>query len=257
MSLYLIDNATVTTNSVIIKFGRTVKISSLINQNFIVETDAATPVVLNDPFKKIETLTDYNQINRVLTLHWKVILSGNTDYKIRLNNLTDASGSVIPEESISFSTEPEAATPNVLTEPQGTIINEVLVYDKSIRADIETGYQILAKNPHFYIDSVIPRNGDFYLSEDENNGRVTIKFNERPASNFINKNYFKVQRKKIQRTPIRWENVLANVSMHSWKPEVYVDFPSNDATPVYNTDDKVYFESGYKYRVIVSSEIGI
>ena len=45
--------------------------------------------------------------------------------------------------------------------------------------------------------------------------------------------------------------------MHSWKPDVYVDFPSNDSTPVYYVDNKTYFETGYKYRVIVSSEVGI
>ena len=45
--------------------------------------------------------------------------------------------------------------------------------------------------------------------------------------------------------------------MHSWKPEVYVDFPSLDATPSFNTDDLSYFETGYKYRIIVSENIGI
>jgi hypothetical protein len=69
--------------------------------------------------------------------------------------------------------------------------------------------------------------------------------------------YFKPQRKKIQKTPSRWENVDTNISMHSWKPDVYVDFPSTDATPVFYIDDKTYFEKGYKYRVIVSSEVGI
>ena len=45
--------------------------------------------------------------------------------------------------------------------------------------------------------------------------------------------------------------------MHSWKPEVYVDFPSLDATPSFNTDGKQYFESNYKYRIIVSKDVGI
>jgi hypothetical protein len=69
--------------------------------------------------------------------------------------------------------------------------------------------------------------------------------------------YFKAQRKKIQKTPSRWENVSSEVSMHSWKPDVYIDFPSDDATPVYYVDGKNYFESGYKYRVIVSAEVGL
>ena len=69
--------------------------------------------------------------------------------------------------------------------------------------------------------------------------------------------YFKAQRKKIQKTPSRWESVPAEISMHSWKPDVYIDFPSDDATPVYYVDGKNYFESGYKYRVIVSAEVGL
>lgn len=257
MSLYLIDNATITKDTVNIKFGRTIKISSLVSSNFTVFTDEATPQQVANPFKTIDTLMDYNQISRTLTLRWKVVLQSNTDYKINVQNLVDSSGVIVPTENISFSTQVEAATPNSLLESTAPVINEILVEDKSIRRDIVVGYQILAKNPNFYIDSTDPSNGDFYLNEDENNGRVTLVFNERPASNFLNKKYFKAQRKKIQRTPVRWEQVTANISMHSWKPEVYVDFPSNDSTPVFNTEDKVYFEAGYKYRVIVSSEVGI
>ena len=99
--------------------------------------------------------------------------------------------------------------------------------------------------------------GDFYLDNSYNSGRVTIEFNARPASNFLNAKYFKAQRKKIQRIPSRWESLDANISLHSWKPEVYVDFPSNDATPSYTTSNKEYFETGYKYRIILSKDIGI
>lgn len=256
MALYLIDNATVTIDTVIIKFGRTVKISSLVNSNFVVQTNEATPTVVSSPFKTINTLVDYNQISRTLTLYWNTVLSGNQDYVIRLVNLIDSSGVTVPEEHISFTSDSESATPALLESITGTIVNEVLIEDKSVRADIETGYQILAKNPEFYIESVVPSNGEYFVDDSETNGRVTITFNTRPASNFIASKYFKAQRKKIQRTPSRWEAVAAVVSIHSWRPEVYVDFPSNDATPVFFTEDKTYFESGYKYRVIISPEVG-
>lgn len=256
MSLYLIDNATVTTNTVILKFGRTVKISSLLNKNFIVETEAATPVQVSNPFKIIDSLVDYNQINRTLTLYWKVILPSNSQYRVRVSNLVDASGAIIPEEYVTFATKVEAATPNILDTTQAKIVNEVLIEDKSIRSDIETGYQIIAKNPYFYINKMIPNTGEFFVDDSENNGRVIIEFNERPASNFLNNKYFKVQRKKIQRTPTRWENVSTQVSIHSWKPEIYIDLPSNDATPVFNVEGKEYIEKNYKYRVIVSAEVG-
>lgn len=257
MALYLIDNATVTINTVNIKFGRTIKISSIVDANFTVHTDTTTPVQLVSPFRVINTITDYNQISRTLTLYWDVVLQPNTDYVLEITNLLDSSGFIIPEETITFTSQTSAATPSILTDNKATVLNEVLIEDKSVRADIETGYQILAKNPDFYIESTNPSNGDFYLNNDENNGRVTVIFSSRPASNFLTLKYFKAQRKKIQKTPSRWENVPAEVSMHSWKPDVYIDFPSDDATPVYYVDGKNYFESGYKYRVIVSAEVGL
>lgn len=257
MALYLIDNATVTVNTVNIKFGRTIKIASLVNANFTVETDSATPILVSSPFRSINTLTDYNQISRTLTLYWGKVLLSNTDYVIKINNLVDSSGLIIPEEKITFTSQVASATPSILQETQGTIINEVLIEDKSVRVDIETGYQILAKNPNFYIESTYPSSGDFYINNNENNGRVTITFSARPASNFLTQKYFKAQKKKIQKTPSRWEDVSAQISMHSWKPDVYIDFPSDDATPVYFSEDKNYYETGYKYRVIVSSEVGI
>ena len=256
MALYLIDNATVTINTVNIKFGRTVKISSITDANFTVFTDTATPVQVSSPFRAINTITDYNQISRTLTLYWDVVLQSNTDYVLKVTNLLDSSGFIIPEEKVTFTSQSSAATPSILTESKATVLNEVLIEDKSVRADIETGYQIIAKNPDFYIISTNPVVGDFYLANDENNGRVTITFSSRPASNFLVNKYFKAQRKKIQKTPSRWENISTLISMHSWKPDVYIDFPSNDATPVYRVDNKVYFESGYKYRIIVSSEVG-
>ena len=257
LALYLIENANINYDSVTIKFGRTVKISSLVNSHFIVQTTDATPSTISLPFKTIEPLTDYNQVARVLVLKWNKILQINKEYKIRLVNLVDSSNTVVPEEYLLFTTGLESATPSVLSSTEETIVSQVLVQDKSVRVEFDPGYQILAKNPDFYIQSVSPGAGEFFIASDENNGRATITFSSRPAGNFITSEFFKVQRKKIQKTPSRWETVSTRISMHSWRPIVYVDFPSNDATPSYFTDDKIYFESGYKYRIIVSSEIGI
>lgn len=283
--MYLIENATITKDTVTIKFGRTVKISSLVNNNFTVYTSAATPQEVVSPFKAIETLTDYNQISRTLTLYWKTILSPSTDYLVTCENLVDASGVTIPAESIAFTSADQGATPGLIADNSIPVTNEILVQDKSIRPSIATGYQILAKNPDFYIVSVDPQNGEFYLPPTENRGRVTITFNQRPASNFLNNRYFKCQRKKIQKAPSRWENVYTQISMHLWKPEVYVDFPTLSATPSFYNDVLVtengnvifledpgyiaedleqlesnadaYFQRGYKYRVIISGEVGV
>ena len=256
MSLPLIEYAIVDSNMVVIRFGKTIKISSLVNANFIVQTTDATPSTLSHPFLTINTIADYNQISRTLKLYWDAVRESNKEYKIRLVNFVDAANESINEEQIVF-TQAESATPADFNSYTVPIVEELFVEDHSIRTDAYTTVQILAKNPRFYIAQVDPTNGDFYLDNAYNNGRLTILFSSRPATNFLNSFYFKAQRKKIQIHPTRWENLSANVSMHSWKPEVYVDFPSLDATPSYFTDNSDYFEKGYKYRVIISKDVGV
>ena len=256
MALNLLDHAQVDINTVVIKFGRTIKISSLKNENFIVQTTSATPSTVANPFLPINTITDYNQISRTLTLYWDAILSPNTEYVIRAINFLDAANELIAEEQIVFY-RTEDATPASFSSIRVPDIQEVYIEDHSVRSDAYTSVQIIAKNPNFYISSVDPAPGAFYLENEYNSGRVTISFNSKPASNFLSSTYFKAQRKKIQRTPSRWENIATRISMHSWRPEVYVDFPSDDSTPSYFAEDKTYFESGYKYRIIVSKDVGI
>lgn len=256
MALNLIDYAQVTLNTVVVRFGRTIKISSLVNDNFIVQTNQATPVVVHNAFQTINTITDYNQISRTLTLYWDQNLPANTEYIIRLYGFLDAANELISEEQILF-TKTDDATPAAFSSIRVPDIQEVLIEDHSIRQDAYTSVQIIAKNPNFYISDVDPPNGSFYLENDYNNGRVIVKFSSRPATNFLNTNYFKAQRKKIQRSPGRWESLPAAISMHSWKPEVYIDFPSLDATPTYFINGSNYFETGYKYRIIVSKDVGV
>ena len=256
MSLPLIEYAIVDNNMVVIRFGKTIKISSLTNANFVVQTTDATPSSLAHPFLQINTIADYNQISRTLKLYWDAVRQSGKEYKIRLTNFLDAANESITEEQIVFC-QAESATPSDFNSYTVPLVQELLIEDHSIRTDAFTTVQILAKNPRFYITSIDPENGEFYLDNAYNNGRVTISFSSRPASNFLNNLYFKAQRKKIQSHPIRWENLSANVSMHSWKPEVYVDFPSLDATPSYYSDGSDYFQTGYKYRIIVSKDIGI
>ena len=255
MALFLIDQAKVNTYSVSIKFGRTVKISSLQNRHFKVYTDSATPVAVVAPFNIINTIKDYNQINRVLTLYWKASLVDGTKYFISVEDIIDSSGLIVATEKITF-TQISSATPSD-SEYVSPNLSPVLIEDRSIKTEVDISYNIIAKNPLFYIDSVDPPDGDFYLQNDYNNGRLTITFNSRPASNFLDNKYFLCQRKPIQKAPSRWENLFCAISTHSWRPEVYVDFPSLDATPSFFTDGKDYFEQNYKYRVKISKDIGI
>ena len=255
MALFLIDQAQVNIYSVSIKFGRTIKISSLNNENFKLYKDTATPTLVSAPFVLIDTIKDYNQISRIITLYWRTSLDNNQDYYIDVVNLIDSSGVIVDSEKVKF-TYKTSSTPSTQLFQAPELV-PILIEDKTIKKDVDISYQILAKNPKFYIDSIDPVNGDFYLDNSYGNGRVIVTFNERPASNFLSNKYFKAQRKKIQKSPSRWESVETRVLMHSWKPEVYIDFPSNDATPVYNEEGKIYYETGYKYRIIVSKDVGI
>lgn len=259
MALNLIDYASVGIDKVKIKFGRTIKISSLTNARFVVQSTDATPTAVTNPFKTINTLTDYNTIARTLTLYWSNnnVLTSQKQYYIRVVGLLDSANEVVTEEKIVFTTI-ESATPSDYLTVIAPKMEELLIEDNSIMQEAYTTYQIIAKNPDFYIESVEPKNGDFYIGNDYNNGRVIITFSDRPASNFLDNRYFKAQRKKIQKAPSRWESVSTVVQMHSWRPEVYVDFPSLiDATPSYFTDNKEYFEKGYKYKITVSKDVGI
>ena len=212
MALFLIDQAKVNAYSASIKFGRTIKISSLKNENFKVYTDAATPAQVTAPFEIINTIKDYNQISRIISLYWKANLVDGQSYFIRVENVVDSAGSVVPYEIVKF-TYVSSATPSdkEFVDP-GTI--PVLIEDRSIRTEADISYNIIAKNPLFYIDNIDPVDGDFYLSNDYNYGRVTVTFNEKPASNFLNNRYFLCQIKKIQKGPSMWENVNTSVITH-------------------------------------------
>lgn len=255
MALFLIDQAKVSSYSVSIKFGRTVKISSLKNENFEVYTDSATPVKVAVPFDAINTIKDYNQISRVISLYWKANLVDGQPYYIEVKNIVDSAGSIVQTEKIKF-THISSATPSDVEFADPGIV-PVLIEDQSVRTEADINYNVIAVNPLFYVDETDPIDGDFYLANDYNDGRVVVFFNERPASNFLNNQYFSCQRKKIQKAPSRWEAIDTNISLHSWKSEVYIDFPSLDATPSYFTSGKNYFEKGYKYRVKVSKDVGI
>jgi len=256
VALPLIDSFIIDSDTVRIKFGRTLQINTIVNENFIVLLNTATPEELVNPFKTISLISDYNQISKVLTLFWQKVLLSESEYVIRIENLKDAAGNTIPTESISFTTALDSATPSTLVAPRPILPEGVLISDKSVRADIETSYQIIAKNPDFFIQKTHPENGDFFIERSENNGRAIITLNQRPAGNFLSNRYFKGQRKKMQTSPSRWEDVPVRVSLHSWKPEVYVDFPSLESSG-YFVENEQYFEPGYKYRIIISEKVGI
>lgn len=232
-----------------IRFRPTVKVSTLTNENITLYENQSTPIA--SPFQTINTVYDYNSISRVLHLRYATQLQMDTPYELRVDNLLDGAGQMIPSDSRDFMYEfTEDPTPPAPRPP-------IEIIDHSIKSRAFIASEtIVASNPDFYIVDTIPENFELYVADDENKGRVTIKFSSAPDPSFLNKKYFKAQRKKVQRAPSRWEDVAVRVSLDSSRPWVYVDFPSQDATPVYVKGNKIYFEEGYKYRVRISKEVG-
>ena len=138
MALYLVDQASVGCYLVSIKFGRTIKISSLNNENFKLYKDTATPTLVSAPFVLIDTIKDYNQISRIITLYWRTSLDNNQDYYIDVVNLIDSSGVIVGSEKVKF-TYKTSSTPS--TQPfQAPELVPILIEDKSIKKGINHRY---------------------------------------------------------------------------------------------------------------------
>lgn len=252
MANSVVQEATVTPTYALLKFNRTLKLSEIDNTKFVV-TNEDTSTTVTSPFKTIDLEYDYNTISRELTLYWNSgKLSANTAYKITLTDLYDSASALIPDSYVEFDTESDVSQdPDIIS---GS--NEVIpIEDHSIKSVTTSDYVITSGSSDFYLSSSDPISGDYYVENDYNNGRVTIKFSEDPQAQYINNTYFRAQRKPIQRGPVRWESVDVSVSKHSTKPWVFLDYPSLDATPVYNTVGSDYFEENYKYRIIVSKDV--
>lgn len=233
-----------------IKFSSIPKVSFLTNDHFTLVTDV-TPI--ENPFREIQPNNDYDSIGRILTLRLAAPLESNTSYRLTVDGLADTADRTIPSEFFDFTTGVVIAT-SILPPVQET----VAIRDYSIRSHaFLTGDTILNPHPDFYIVSTDPENQEVLLPEDYSNGRITIVFSQQPKLSYMNSQYFKAQRKLVQRAPSRWETLDAHVALAADNPWVYVDFPSNDESPVYNVEGRTYFVDGYKYRVKVSRNVSI
>jgi hypothetical protein len=247
----LIDELEVGTLALRIKFLRTVKVTSITDGNFVLETLDATPAVVSNAFEAIHTEADYNTTSRILVLYYGSGMVSNTSYKLTISGLEDPLGSTIPTEAVEFvspTITPSTEPPPI--DPSGTGDEPIEIVDYSIKGDPITGDILSA--PGFSVVSSDPPMDDPIVSTGFNSGRVTLMFSSRPSMTTVNSTNFKAQRKKMQREYSRWEPVPIQLSIDNVKPYVYVDFPSTDTTPVYHTDGHEYFPLDYKYRVRVN-----
>lgn len=259
----LVDEIIVNDAQILIKFGVSLKTSTIINDNFDLyktsDSNSATPtgVQIVDPFEPIVLADDYNSISRILTLTFKTNLQSETGYTLWISGLKDAAGTVRPAYNFDWTTD-EDATPSVDEIPPVT--PEITFVDYTVEPDAFEDPTIVVGNedtpdPFILVDSD-PYDGEAYLPEDYQQGVVTLKFSTAPDPALLTNVYFQGQKKKMQRGPARWENISLELEPHSTKPWVLVKFPSIDTTPVYDTAGKVYFEENYKYRIKISEEVG-
>lgn len=259
----LIEEYTVTDVYVKIKFGVTVKVSTIVNANFALNNLDATPSTISNPFRTISLVRDYNSISRILYLYFSDgVLQNNTDYRFTAQNLTDVLDNVIPSQYFDFTT----GTINVdITTTPEYVYPEPVIIDHAISDSI---FSIPINNSNnttiLTLTSSFPEDDSYYLFEDENNGRIELTFNFAPISEYLVSPHIKVQKREIKKSPSRWIDVNAQITLDNSDPIVYVDLPSVDhypdaATPsntiVYNEPNYTYFENNYKYRILLSKTL--
>lgn len=231
-----------------IKFPQSVSTAYLTNEHFRLFLNVSTPVEIVDPFNPINVISDYDSISRILTLHFRVQLTPDTSYLLTVTGLNDPAGRVLLDEEYYFTSTHFPQPSPLIPIPEPTYVIDHSVVPDAFSVDpIHT-------SSGFYIASIEPE--DPFVDNDFNNGRVTVKFSIPPNGNFVNSRYFKAQRKSLIRGFSRWESVTIRVSLDGERPWVYVDFPSTDATPSYYISGKTYFETGFKYRLKISKDIG-
>lgn len=240
-----------------IKFGLTIDIDTLLNENFAFALSAATPTVISNPFEDISISRDYDSISRTLTLWLKNTLVSEGTYTLTISGLKTPYQEIIPTTVVNL-TAPVDVTIDLVD--QVPVPDPVVIEDASIRdvASVALTYPAtVADTNELIIESLVPSVIDAaYLAEDYNEGRIEITFNTILAANYVSSDYFKVQRKTVGRGMARWEDISTIVTSDSTSGIVIIYMPSNDDVPVYGEPDKVYWEKGYKYRLRISGAIG-
>jgi hypothetical protein len=241
-----------------IKFHDTLDTTTLTNSHFtLTNTTTATPASVANPFQTIVLTRDYFSVARTLYLYWNnAILNSNSSYSLSITGLKNSIGSTLTTEVITFTTG-TLNQPVVSVTPPTRVPTDVEDYSLKDTAGLFPD-SIISTSDTFYVESIKPDfETAFYLDPSYNEGKIEIIFNAIPAANFVSDEFFKVQRKLITKGIQRWENVSILVTSSPENNLVVIYMPSDDATPLYGEPNKVYWVTGYKYRLRISGNIGI
>lgn len=249
----MIDNVTVDAaqSALNVRFNNHVKVSTLVDENFSLLVDSATPTVIPNAFNEIDC-DNYNSITRVLRISIAADLDVDTTYILRIDGVQYAGSNQDITQDYEFALT-ESITGVGEVDPQPVQIEDFSIKSFSTLDFDTTGG---GSDPDtFSLVSTDPEDADFYVEEDYGNGLLTLTFSSNPDPSFLTSSYIKVQRKKVQVAPTRWETVPVKFSISSTEPLVYLSFPAIEDDEVYREDGYTYFETGYTYRVRLSRYI--
>ena len=257
MPVNLLQDVSVTSGAIHLKFSVTIDIDTLVDSNFVLMLDGATPSEVSGAFKSIDITRDYDSISRVLKLYLESALTPETDYILRISDLKTPYQETLSDVDFLFTT---GTTTVISPSDQVPVTPEVVIEDSSIRdftlaelnlAVINSGGSV------FRIVNFDPGEEDaFYMPASYNEGRIEITFSSPVADNFISNEFFKVQKKLVGRGMARWQDVPIIITASTDYSTIILYLPSTDATPIYSGSGLTYWEPGYKYRVRVSSLVG-
>lgn len=234
-------------------FKVTLQADSIESSAFLLATDEATPTEIG--FQPVDLMEYYNSISRVLRIFY-LSIPPEGEYLFTLSGLKNANGATLPSETITvnypYSEEAEVYEPS----------DPITIYDNSIRRQAFVATEtIRASNPYFYVVDTDPENDSVFVEHDHNRGRISVTFSDRPSPQFLTSQFIKVQKKNMRKVG-RWETLPISMSLDSYYPTLYIYIPAVDedatpsATPVYGVDGLSYYEDNYKYRVIISKQVG-
>jgi hypothetical protein len=242
-----------------VKFGETVRVSGIVNANFVLRnTSLATPTIIANAFQPIDVIRDFYSISRTIRLYWNDgIIVTDTDYSITVSNLVSLTGHTLPADTVTFNTDGVVIAPSndpptrAPTEVEDySIIDTTSVFlPSTVPAVSSSSVAVVSVEPDMTTAA--------YLDPSYNEGRIEIFFSASIAANFVSTDYFKVQRKKIQTGITRWEDVDVLVTSSSADKLVVIYLPSDDTIPLYGEPDLIYWKSGYKYRLKILADVGI
>lgn len=260
----------VTQENLIIKFDQTLKASTLVNDNFALTDDGNT---VPHPFANINLERDWIATSRTLFLRFAIQLQSGHTYKLTVTGLQTVFGSpiiglpmeyefVAPENVLDYPTVPIQVPTPIDVEDYSTSKPPLLSGDGGVTGGGGVYPATPGTDVPFEVINVTPDPISAYnLPPQYNGGKVSVTFSLMPAFNFINSGDFKLQKKSLVGVG-HWENVNAVVLGDAASNTVNIYLPSQDDVPGYafedvETEGTVYWEPGYKYRLVISKNVGV